>query len=360
MSAFSNMLEIFRPSMFENRRKRLLDQRNMQVEKLLGSAPSEMITGQQAFQADTFSDPSTGFAEDPAMLSGQPTPGLMSNIVEKKPGSGLLGGQMSPTEFYGRLLMVPGMEEVAGRGLLGLQDMQSRVALETLKQQANGQAGPFEGSGMDAQTFNQIIAYNKKVGAGQRTTPDEDMAYALAYGRASRPERYTDSSGNLFERPPMDLSQFVTPKTGARQQGQQGTQPTQLAIPPKLKEARIKFDQVEAAVDKYEKLLKEHGPSLFDISASSDLGTAYQDLMLELKELFNLGVLQGPDLEIMQKTVTDPTSIKGYTMSQLTEKDIFAPQIAQMREKLKNARSSHERQYPTGKPATNDPLGIRK
>lgn len=45
------------------------------------------------------------------------------------------------------------------------------------------------------------------------------------------------------------------------------------------------------------------------------MGTKYNNMMLQAKEAYNLGVLNGPDLQILQSVITDPRSFQGIATS---------------------------------------------
>lgn len=45
------------------------------------------------------------------------------------------------------------------------------------------------------------------------------------------------------------------------------------------------------------------------------MGTKYNNMMLQAKEAYNLGVLNGPDLDILTSVITDPRSLKGSMTS---------------------------------------------
>lgn len=49
--------------------------------------------------------------------------------------------------------------------------------------------------------------------------------------------------------------------------------------------------------------------------ARARMGTKYNNMMLQAKEAYNLGVLNGPDFEILQSVITDPRSLKGAITS---------------------------------------------
>ena len=46
-------------------------------------------------------------------------------------------------------------------------------------------------------------------------------------------------------------------------------------------------------------------------SARAGIGTKYNNMLLQAKEAYNLGVLNGPDYEILQTVITDPRSLTG-------------------------------------------------
>ena len=55
--------------------------------------------------------------------------------------------------------------------------------------------------------------------------------------------------------------------------------------------------------------------------ARAEMGTKYNNMMLQAKEAYNLGVLNGPDFQILQSVVTDPRSLTGaFTSKKALEK----------------------------------------
>jgi hypothetical protein len=90
------------------------------------------------------------------------------------------------------------------------------MAARILEKKAKGEdGGPFPGSSIDASSYNNMIAYNEKVRTGQPTTPQEDMAYSIAYQHASKPTRWQTPDGAMYEAPGIDVSGMVPPKIGA-------------------------------------------------------------------------------------------------------------------------------------------------
>jgi hypothetical protein len=70
--------------------------------------------------------------------------------------------------------------------------------------------------------------------------------------------------------------------------------------------------------------------------ARATMGTKYNNMMLQAKEAYNLGVLNGPDFQILQSVITDPRSLKGVITSksaldkQASELDRIMQQVGQV------------------------------
>ncbi|MGE0281209.1 MAG: glycoside hydrolase family protein [Rhizobiaceae bacterium] len=89
------------------------------------------------------------------------------------------------------------------------------------------------------------------------------------------------------------------------------TQPR--AVKPTEKErndkARVNsaFTAINTELDRYAELVGKTGISVLPGKEKDQLNTVRQGVMLQLKELFNLGVLNGPDLSLMERMIYDPT-----------------------------------------------------
>lgn len=83
--------------------------------------------------------------------------------------------------------------------------------------------------------------------------------------------------------------------------------------------AKKQLSGVEAlngSISEYLKEMKGWDMKAFaDLDKRAAMGTKYNNMMLQAKEAYNLGVLNGPDYQILQSVVTDPTSIKGAFIS---------------------------------------------
>ena len=88
----------------------------------------------------------------------------------------------------------------------------------------------------------------------------------------------------------------------------------------KLGETQVKqvvgVQNTRNAIAEYRGAIKNFG--LIDMAnpnARAKMGTIYNNMMLQAKEAYNLGVLNGPDYMILQSVVTDPTSVKAGIIS---------------------------------------------
>lgn len=126
------------------------------------------------------------------------------------------------------------------------------------------------------------------------------------------------------------------------------------------------FANIESSLDRYENMLRKEGASPlgaigFTTPANARMQTAYTDLMIEMKNLFELGALNGPDFAIMQATLQNPATVRGVQLGA----EGLGGQLGLIREKLTSARRNLEKSYPgasnaaRAQNATSDPLGIR-
>lgn len=96
----------------------------------------------------------------------------------------------------------------------------------------------------------------------------------------------------------------VNPRTGA-------TRPLGIQGKTKDGDASKVMANVKDALDDFETVLVEKGSVVSDGVDKAVLQTAYENVQLQMKELFKLGVLAGPDLELMRRILNDPTSASG-------------------------------------------------
>lgn len=87
-------------------------------------------------------------------------------------------------------------------------------------------------------------------------------------------------------------------------------------VVPKAGEAQTKqiggIDSLESAIQSYKDKLKTWSPTdAVDPNKRAQMKTVYNNMMLQAKEAYGLGVLNGPDYKILTDTIADPTTAKG-------------------------------------------------
>ena len=126
---------------------------------------------------------------------------------------------------------------------------------------------------------------------------------------------------------------------------------------PVEKEKRLaeqKYGNVEDTLSTYERLIKQHGTEYMPGPAKREIETARAQLILELKELYELGALQAPDMVIIEQILADPTTIAANVGGLLTgggNVNNYISQISIIREKIDSSkkRAGIEPNKPKGK-----------
>lgn len=99
---------------------------------------------------------------------------------------------------------------------------------------------------------------------------------------------------------------------------------------------------VEDALNRFEKSVTLTGPTVMPGVDKAGLQTDYENVQLQLKELFNLGVLNGPDLMLMRRILSNPTSMTSRVTEGLgsakTQQAAILEQIRRVREQLQSTK----------------------
>ena len=122
----------------------------------------------------------------------------------------------------------------------------------------------------------------------------------------------------------------------------------------KLKTIETEAGAILSALDVFEKSRNAAGGTsraMAALGAPSSLNTTYNvaALLAKGESLFNLGVLNGPDLDIIRRTLPDPATIKGG----MTNNKLASEQIGIVRDLLKGKLQSAREQYGGQAPLPN-------
>ncbi len=205
---------------------------------------------------------------------------------------------------------------------------------------ANMPPSIFEGTSMDAQTYN-ILA----------TGDPSSKAYEIAYKIAAQPKTQVAADGTIVTVKP-DLSAFVkpAPKLDARGNApivpQEATAPQTVSLDgteittiqgnrpsstdkSTLKEVKSGAETIKAELGKFAKAIDSASDADFASAAVGGVTEGGQKLTglwtttalsAKGKALLDLGVLNGPDLEVMQRMLPNPSSLTGGVSSKAAYK----------------------------------------
>lgn len=188
--------------------------------------------------------------------------------------------------------------------------------------------GPFQGTGLDAQSFNIVLT-------GDPSAPE----YAAAYMQLAQPKTQLMPDGTAQTVSP-DMSWARKP-AGAMPSPQQtpGAQTSQLpgatvttlpgsGITPqdrqKLRGVKAEATAIKEALTRFKDVVKETGAADRASAATGGLteggrrlNSAWTNaaIMTKAEALFNLGVLNGPDLSVIQGTLPNPSTLTGAIAS---------------------------------------------
>lgn len=159
-------------------------------------------------------------------------------------------------------------------------------------------------------------------------TPGERMADARAREQMDR-----DKFGQPFEATVDGKPRLLMQNKNNGELVDANTRQPVAGAAPKVSEAARKqqtgVQNTTAAIDNYLAALKNWDwKDAANPNARAKMGTAYNNMLLQAKEAYDLGVLNGPDYQILQEVITNPASLKGG----ITSNEALADQAKQLKE----------------------------
>lgn len=181
------------------------------------------------------------------------------------------------------------------------------------------------------QRMTHALEQQKLAETGRHNTAMEKNA-AGQLSATLRGQNMTDARGREANRLKADeIAQGGKPPPGYRWKGDGTLEAIAGGPGDKLPEAQQKqvvgVQNLSNAIKEYRDELKGFGA--FDAlspDSRATMGTKYNNMLLQAKEAYNLGVLNGPDYQILQSVVTDPRSAKGV----ITSKSALDAQAAEL------------------------------
>jgi hypothetical protein len=97
-------------------------------------------------------------------------------------------------------------------------------------------------------------------------------------------------------------------------------------------------NRVQNAFNKYREALQESGTEMWPGEKKLKITAAYNDLKLEAKELYKLGVIAGPDEGLIEGVITNPTAwlSQGYSGGELLQQldSVFGNKLSEQKAEL--------------------------
>jgi len=215
--------------------------------------------------------------------------------------------------------------------------------------------------GLDQKKYQQgLIAKPEPTGLMQNI-------FSMGYQQGT-PE-YKDLMGSILRKPQTQInmgSKHITASDAQQMRNSKGEMPPigstwqeagrsgyNFVSPQQLTEARKESETLGAmgsALDTYEGIVKETGAMLpskrfTDPNKFNELTSAYAALQLEFKELAKLGVLAGPDMELIERVIQDPTSMSANAQQFFSKENPTISQLGIVRKKLDEARKRAEQRH---------------
>lgn len=214
------------------------------------------------------------------------------------------------------------------------KDIGGKLQLVQMNPRAAAPAGPVAGQDITkTATPDALLTDERTRTEGDKTRALTKRGQDLVDARA-REQADRDKFGQPYEvTGPDGKPKLVMSNKSSGEVVDVNTRQPVAGIGPKQGETAQKqqtgVQNTRAALTQYREALKDF--SLTDLAspdARAKMGTVYNNAMLQAKEAFNLGVLNGPDLKILEQVLTPPTSLKGG----LTSKAALDAQAAKLDE----------------------------
>lgn len=192
-------------------------------------------------------------------------------------------------------------------------------------------------------------AMKQRMAAGK---PTSAMQNVLAYQQATPEQRAIMDKMSAFSRSPGTVvnvgqaGKFGPVPTGMqRVEAPESPTGTELLAEPgspeqkKAKQAADKLEMVQFSLDSYRSVLGKYGVQAMPGAGKDILKAAHTDLLLQLKELNELGALAGPDYQLMLDLIKEPTSISAEIREMFGGTAGFSEQLDLVQKKLDAAKA---------------------
>jgi hypothetical protein len=172
-------------------------------------------------------------------------------------------------------------------------------------------------------------------------TPYQKQSLALQAAGQNKPQIIETANGYVAVNPNNPNQATPVMFNGQQLIGNKGN------LPEGANKQVLGATNLKDAIVNYKDTLKDFSTlDMANPDARAKMGNAYNNMMLQAKEAYNLGVLNGPDYKILQAVVKDPTKLGAL----LTSKEALQGQATDLSKQadkiIENVYKTHNRTVP--------------
>lgn len=318
--------------------------------KMLGGAAADYMGGQNRDQLQATRD-----QQKQEWLGQMPSPTETQRYAPvSNPGTGpLVDGMEVPKDPRALAQATQAWAMKAPQGMEGVQNFALQQAMTApqrqaeMEQRAADRMQELQLRSIDARaTAAERLAAQKEI-AQMQIDARKDMAHLAASLRPA-PAPHTSIAYS-----PDGKGYLVDMRTGAQTPLESigkvpGAGGASAKLPVQAQKLQSSLQNLESGLNAYEQLLKQYNPQNGDAltpEKRAALSSAFGDLRMQLKGAYELGAITGPDMQVLEGVLTDPTGPLGMAKGAIRGNKTFDAQITQTRAALERQKRNFEQQY---------------
>lgn len=141
------------------------------------------------------------------------------------------------------------------------------------------------------------------------TPTERQMLFQQLNGGSSPDDAFPPEGFNPIEARFMDEQAYQVADAGSVTSDAFPISPAGVGDQSDINRAAYSYRTFNNALDDYKKIVAEGGVSIIPGVQKDSIDVARRNLQMQMKELYNLGVLNGPDLDLMNQIIVDPTGL---------------------------------------------------
>ena len=318
--------------------------------KMLGGAAADYMGGQNRDQLQATRD-----QQKQEWLGQMPSPTETQQYDPvSNPGTGpLVDGMEVPKDPRALAQATQAWAMKAPQGMEGVQNFALQQAMTApqrqaeMEQRAADRMQELQLRSIDARaTAAERVAAQKEI-AQMQIDARKDMAHLAASLRPA-PAPHTSIAYS-----PDGKGYLVDMRTGTQTPLESigkvpGAGGAGAKLPIQAQKLQSSLQNLESGLNAYEQLLKQYNPQSGDAltpEKRAALSSAFGDLRMQLKGAYELGAITGPDMQVLEGVLTDPTGPLGMAKGAIRGNKTFDAQITQTRAALERQKRNFEQQY---------------